>query len=332
MNLRRAAAVLCILSITCPMNSLADISADLNKAVSDIQTDSIKISQWISDQLKTAVPYNSTSGNVVPAQLKLLGFEVGVEGVVTGTKMDVDGLRHLGTTLVDTTKIDTFNRLPFPMVLGHAKIGLPFGIDGGIRLGGIPSMSSDKDKTKGHVKNKVIGIDVRKALIEEGAAKPFGLTVGLNYTHADGEISVTTPYDYNTTVHIGVTDYTTTSNSDSTLTSKWKTNSVGAQALLHKKILFMTPYLGASANHNSGHIDTDVTTTGSIALNGTSKDIGTLTGSANAAAEKWDVRGLAGIEFAFLPFMRLGIGLDYAGSRKIGASLGLRVHFGGLKS
>ena len=35
----------------------------------------------------------------------------------------------------------------------------------------------------------------------------------------------------------------------------WKTNSVGLQAILDKQILFITPYIGASVNRNSGDIN-----------------------------------------------------------------------------
>ena len=80
-----------------------------------------------------------------------------------------------------------FSRLPFPMVMGHAKIGLPFGFDAGIRFGGIPKTDENSGLTpKSSIKNKVVGLDLRKKIIDEGALKPFGLTLGLNYTHADG--------------------------------------------------------------------------------------------------------------------------------------------------
>jgi len=314
--------------------SYASISADATAALNGIQSDSTKLSQWVSDQFKVAIPYNSTSGAVVPSQLKIFGFEVGVEGVASATKMDVDGLHHLGTQIVDTTKIDVFNRLPMPSVIGHAKIGLPFGLDAGIRVGGLPSKSIDKDDTKIKAKNKIVGIDVRKALIEDGLTHPFGLTVGVNYTHADGEIDLTTPLNYNSTVVENGHTYDVASTASSTGKSEWKTNSYGFQALLHKKILFLTPYIGASVNRNSGNIDTSMTTTGNVTLtdpnnaaNTTTQSIGTLVGLGTASAEKWDNRLLAGLEIAPLPFFRIGLNGEYSGTRKLAGALGLRFQF-----
>ncbi len=317
-----------------PARVHAAIQNDIDAAKSQIRTDSALLSQWLSDQFKMAVPYSATSGNVVPSQLKVFGFEVGAQIVGTGTKLDTDGLDRLGTSVIDSRQIDVPDRLPFPMVLGHAKIGLPFGLDAGIRLGGIPETEKEDDDTRIKIKNKVVGIDVRKALIEEGVTRPFGVTLGINYTHADGQIDFTTPYDYKAQIVENGTTYNTNSQANTRAVSKWKTDSVGLQALMHKKIAFFNPYLGASVNRNSGDVDTAITTTGNLtitdasnAANTLTQDIGTLSGTGTAAAEKWDVRGLLGAEFSFLPFMRLGLGLDFAGSRKIGASLGLRVQF-----
>ena len=171
--IRRALAVACTLSILIhpSLTYAAAPPADLTTAKAEVTADSALISQWFSDQFKSAVAFNSTAGNVVPKQLKLFGVEVGVEGVVTGTKVDVDGFHSLGTTLIDTTKITMYNRLPMPSVLGHAKIGLPWGIDAGVRIGGIPSTSSDNGTTHVNVANSIFGLDLRKALIASPAAK-----------------------------------------------------------------------------------------------------------------------------------------------------------------
>src|SRR3954465_9304952 len=100
-------------------------STAVDQAIAQIQADAGLISRWTSDQMSFIVPFNATSGNVVPTQVKFLGFELGVNGVATTTKLDAPALRALPTGIVNTTQIDTFNRLPMPMILGHAKIGLP---------------------------------------------------------------------------------------------------------------------------------------------------------------------------------------------------------------
>jgi hypothetical protein len=204
---------------------------------------------------------------------------------------------------------------------------LPFGFDGGIRVGGIPKTDENSGNSKGSIKNKVVGIDLRKKVIDEGVLRPFGLTVGLNYTHADGSLDMTNSYDSPTTTISGHT--ATVTGGQTTEHADWKTNSVGVQAILDKKILFITPYIGASANHNSGNINNSITTTGIPVVDGVAYPSMPLsvTGTSTDAANKWDVRGLAGIEFTILPFVKLGLQGEYAGNKNMAGALGLRIQF-----
>lgn len=336
MNFRKCLAVACIVNMMGGSAQAVVPPADLTQAVAQVTTDSTLLSGWINDQFKNAVAFNSTAGNVVPSQLNIFGIEAGVEGVVTGSKLDVNALRNLGTTLVDTTKIDIYNRMPFPSILGHAKVGLPFGLDAGIRAGGIPSKSFDNGTTHFEISNSIFGIDVRKKVIEEGMTRPFGLTVGLNYTHAKGHITASTPYTANTSVTINNQVYTPTLSATGTERTDWKTDSVGLQAILNKKILILNPYLGASANHNSGTVSSSINNVGTVTLTdpvlGTASQAVTAGGGASSSPNKWDVRGLAGLEISILPFLKLGIHGEVASRNRLGAAIGLRVHFGGLKS
>lgn len=325
--LRKGLAAVCILNILSTSGYAVTLTDLTTEAQNQLAADSTLLSGWMSNQLKNAIPFNSTAGNVVPSQLKIFGIEVGAEGVVSGTKMDVDGLRALPTQIIDTNSIDTFSRLPMPMVLGHAKIGLPFGFDAGIRVGGIPKTTEDSGSTKGTIKNKVVGLDLRKKIIDEGMLKPFGLTLGLNYTHADGSLDITNTYGSKTFSAEG--QEVDVNNGLSTEHADWKTNSVGAQIILDKKIFIITPYIGASANHNSGDINNSITTTGTAtapAFPTLSQDI-TAIGSSTSKANKWDVRGLVGFELSVLPFVKLGLQGEYGGSKNSAGALGLRVQF-----
>lgn len=324
MKFRQSLAIVCILNLMTPYVQASAISDQLN---TQLAADSTLLSGWMTSNLKYVIPFNSTAGNVVPSQLKILGFEVGVEGVVSGTKMDVDGLHALNTTLVNTQSIDMFSRLPFPMVLGHAKIGLPFGFDAGIRLGGIPKTDENHGDQKGSIKNKIIGLDLRKKIIEEGVAKPFGLTVGLSYTHADGSLDITNTYNSITETVSG--QQVSVANGQTVEHADWKTNSVGLQVLLDKQILFITPYIGASLNHNSGDINNSITTTGTPVVAGVldPNDPLSAIGSSTDRPSKWDTRALLGIEFSLLPFVKLGLGGEYGGTKNVAGSLGLRIQF-----
>jgi hypothetical protein len=328
MILRKELAAVCMMNLLSSSVQAVPIpQAAIDEAQTALAADSALISGWMTNQLKYVVPFNSTSGNVVPSQLKLFGFEVGVAGVVSATKIDENGLHALPTTLVNTNSIDTFSRLPFPMILAHAKIGLPFGLDGGIRLGGIPKKSVDSGDSKGTIKNKVVGIDVRKKLIDEGALKPFGLTVGLNYTHADGSLDITNTYDSQSLAVNGGAQTVALTNGLTTEHADWKTNSVGLQAILEKKILIITPYIGASVNRNSGDIHNSITTTGVASVTGFDDENLTAVGTSTEKANKWDVRALAGFELSILPFVKLGLQGEYAGSKNVAGALGLRVQF-----
>lgn len=333
MRLQKTLAVLCAISFTGSAVQAATF-ANINEAVAQVAADSTLFSGWVNSQFRKAAAFNSTAGNVVPSQLKLFGVEVGIEGVVTGSKVDVDGFHNLGTSLIDTTKIKMYDHMPFPAILGHAKIGLPFGMDAGVRVGGIPSKTLNNDNTHFEISNTIFGIDVRKALIEEGITHPFGLTVGANYTHAKGHITLSTPYTA-TSANVTVGGQTFTPSLDATGTERtdWKTDSLGVQAIVNKKILFINPYLGASANHNSGRIESSVVNTGNLVLTDPNGILPTQTqaltagGSANSRPNNWDVRGLAGVEFSLLPFMKLGINGEIANEGRFGGSLGLRVQF-----
>lgn len=325
MIFRRCMAVMCTVSLV-SINGFA-APTTVQQLTSDLTSDSTLISGWMADQLRYAIPFNSTSGNVIPSQLKIFGFEFGVEGVVSSTKVDTDALHNLPTTLVNTQSLDTFSRLPMPMVMGQAKIGLPFGIDGGVRFGGIPKTDENSGNSKGSIQNKVVGLDLRKKLIDEGMMKPFGLTLGLNYTHATGSFDITNTYNSNTETINGQT--ASIQNGATDEHADWNTNSIGAQLILDKKILFITPYIGASTNRNGGTINDSLTTSGVPVIDGTADPSQALsvTGASSADANRWDNRLLAGIEFTPLPFFRLGIGGEYAGSRNVAGSLGLRFQF-----
>jgi hypothetical protein len=323
MKMQKGLAMVCIVNLMGSVVQAATFT-DINTAAGQVTADSTLVSGWINDQFRKAAAFNSTAGDVVPSQLKIFGFEVGVEGVVTASNVDVDGFHNLGTVLIDTTKIKMYDRMPFPSIIGHAKIGLPFGLDAGIRVGGIPSRSFDNDSTHFDIANSIIGLDIRKKLIDEGVTRPFGLTVGLNYTHAKGHIDVDTPY----TVTSGntIAGQPVTLSATGNERTDWNTNSVGAQVILNKKILILNPYIGAAANHNSGTISSSINNVGTVSSGGQSQTL-SAGGGASATPNNWDVRGLAGIEFTLLPFIKLGLNGELANEGRFGGDIGLRIQF-----
>ena len=152
--------------------------------------------------------------------------------------------------------------------------------------------------------------------------------MGLNYTHADGSLDLSNSnitglnYAYNSH-NVSIANGVVAEHAD------WKTNSVGVQAILDKKILILTPYIGASANYNTGTINNSITSTGNPVLDGNTDTSTTLSaiGASSAKANKWDMRGLAGFEVTILPFVKLGLQGEYAGNKNMAGALGLRIQF-----
>jgi hypothetical protein len=111
----------------------------------------------------------------------------------------------------------------------------------------------------------------------------------------------------------------------------WTTNSYGVQAILNKKILIFNPYVGASANYNTGNITNSITANGTAVI--TNPDGSTTTqgvnvgGSGASSANPWDLRALFGIDLTIFPFVRLGLGGEYAGSKNLAGNFGLRIQF-----
>src|SRR5258708_38669320 len=103
MNFRKCLAVACIVNMVGSYAEAISTFTDVNTAVAQVSADSTLLSTWINDQFKKGATFNSTAGNVVPSQIKLFGFEVGVEGVATASKVDIEGFHNLGTQLIDTT-------------------------------------------------------------------------------------------------------------------------------------------------------------------------------------------------------------------------------------
>jgi hypothetical protein len=334
MKIQRGLAVVCTVSLFLgPVQAATIPPAALTQAVTQVSADSTLISGWINDQFKDAVAFNSTAGDVVPSQLKIFGIEAGVEGVVTSSKVDIDGFHQLPTTLIDTTKINMYDRMPFPSVIGQAKVGLPFGLDAGVRIGGIPSKSFDNGTTHYDIANSIFGLDLRKKIIDEGITRPFGLTMGLNYTHANGHIDASTPYTANTSYTYQGQTYTPTLNATGSERTDWNTNSIGLQAILNKQILIFNPYIGASVNHNSGTVSSSINNVGTVTL---ADPLGILSpaseavaagGGASSSPNEWDVRGLAGMEITILPFVKLGINGAVANQNRLGGAISLRIQF-----
>src|SRR5882724_8545262 len=99
MKIHQMVGLACVVSLVGNTFVQAAPPTTVAQAQAQVNSDAALLSGWLSDQFKRAVPFNSTAGNVVPAQLKFLGFEVGAEAVISGTKVDTNGFHALGTQI-----------------------------------------------------------------------------------------------------------------------------------------------------------------------------------------------------------------------------------------
>ena len=99
--------------------------------------------------------------------------------------------------------------------------------------------------------------------------------------------------------------------------------------IINKKILFMNPYLGVAANKNFGDIDSSIANSGTITHTGsaTSARLDGTGGTAHETINDWDIRGMLGLEFTFLPMLKLAIGGELASQHKMAGNIGLRFQF-----
>ena len=102
---------------------------------------------------------------------------------------------------------------------------------------------------------------------------------------------------------------------------------------MNKKILILNPYIGVSANHNSGTINSSINNAGNLILTDPNGILPTQSqslaagGSVSASPNLWDVRALAGLEITILPFVKLGIQGEMANQNRLAGSVGLRAQF-----
>ncbi|MBI4396397.1 MAG: hypothetical protein HY548_04830 [Elusimicrobia bacterium] len=292
---------------------------------SDIQNDSKKTAEWFSKQVAEIMAFNTASTPLLPGDvLKVLGFEFGVAGGVSSSKLDVKGFRGIKLTAIDNAggEISLPENVLAPGAVAHAKVGLPKGIDLGFKYG---SLNFD-DKTsdaKTDFKNTVIGVEVRKRLLGGGMTGVVAPDIALSaaYDSASGEI--TRKERYNAPLRNGVGTLT----ADTTWKTEWNSGAVTARAVASKTLLIITPYAGVGYTMLVGGADSTITTSGTLTpadpVDGAAVSQ-KVTGSADA--DKSFFQAVGGAEISFLPFMRLNLGYLWS-EEDWAASAGLRLQF-----
>jgi hypothetical protein len=282
----------------------------------DIRTDSENVAKWFSQEVAHATAFNAAANPQIPGEVhNLLGVEVGLSAGVSSTKLDSDGFNNLPLKELETSGFDMPSDVLMAMPLVHAKLGLPFKLDVGVKYGHIRYDDTNED-AKSKVTNSVFGVDVRRRLMGEGVTGVVlpDVALSLAYDQANGDVTRTEQY-------VGpVTGGTL--DASSTMESKWQTGAVTARVVASKQVLIFTPYIGAGYSRLMG----DAETTVNITETGSSLGVGSVSAKGSAKADDDILQILGGVEFTFFPLFKINVGGLYA-TDDWAATAGLRFTF-----
>jgi hypothetical protein len=296
-------------------------SPALRAAVNDdIRTDSQRVAQWFSEQAAEIMTFQAMALPMNPGKVHdILGVEVGVSGGWVNAGIDTAEFRSLPLIAIDNagTEISMDPDLPIPSWTIHAKLGLPKGFDLGLKFGGFDAEEEVSD-AKSTYKSAVYGLEVRKKLLGggvTGVALP-DLCLSAAYDVASGDVTRTERYNAALKGGAGVLTANTS------WKSEWDVAALTARLVASKKLLILTPYLGAGYTLPTGDAETTVTTVGTVAPATSISE--TAKGSADADGDIFHVVG--GAEVAFFPFLGLNVGYLWSEDHWA-AQAGLRFNF-----
>jgi hypothetical protein len=282
-----------------------------------IQSDAQVLARWFSEEISHATAFNAAANPQIPADIhSLLGVEVGLSAGVSSTKVDADGFNGLPLQEIKTSGFDVPSDVLLAMPIIHAKVGLPFDLDVGLKYGRLNYDDTNGD-AKSEVENSVFGVEIRRRLMGEGATGVIlpDVALSLAYDQANGDVKRTERY-------VGPVTSGGSLNALTTMTSKWQTGAVTARVVASKQLLLFTPYVGAGYSRLMGDADTTVDVDGTDSF---SNDVRvSSTGSANADDDI--LQFLGGCEFSFFPLFKINVG-GLLADKDWAATAGVRFSF-----
>ena len=268
-----------------------------------IRNDSQVFGKWFGQEIGHITAVNAVAGPVMPGEVhSLLGVEVGLSAVASSSKVDLDSYKNLPWTELQPEGFDMPADIMMAMPMVHAKVGLPFSLDLGVKYGHIGYNNTDNGATS-DVKNSVFGVEVRRRLMGEGVTGAVipDVALSLAYDQANGDLSRTERYD--TLLEGGGT-----LNADTTVKSEWKTGGVTARVVASKQILILTPYLGVGYSRLFGNTDTTINVVGTASSSG----LVNVSSKSKSKADDDILHALGGLEFTFIPTLKLNLGGIYS--------------------
>lgn len=277
-----------------------------------ILLDSQELAKWFSKEVAHATAFNAAANPQIPADVhNLLGLEVGFSAGASSTKVDTDGFNKLQLTELDQSGFDMPSDVVMAMPIVHAKVGLPFDLDVGVKYGYLSYDDTNKD-AKSEVKNSVFGVEIRRRLMGEGATGVVlpDVALSLAYDQANGDVKRTERYAVETL------------DASTTMKSEWQTGAVTARVVASKQLLIFTPYIGAGYSRLMGDADTTMDVVGTDSVDGAVN----VTAKGSAKADDDVLQFLGGCEFTFFPLFKINVGGLYA-DKDWAATAGVRFSF-----
>lgn len=308
----------------------------IDQALADTEHDFGLISQWWCEQLSEGLAFSAGSGVNLPAYVcHFLGFEVGATLGTGISLVDTDAFKELGTKTINTSQMEMLPLLPIPAATIHAKLGLPFKIDVGLKYGMIPSFKVSVEPISAEIENTIIGLEVRKKL----PVPIIPVTVYANYAYASGLLVLAYEETKERTEMysepgIGTVEFTQTMKREFNWKTDWGVSTIGAGAVVSKKLLFFTPFAGIGVSKNLGEVNSDLGAGVTITLEPKVAGVGTadsesmdITGTKGTdPAKDVNIRLIGGFELSFL-MLKIGIAGEVAGTDKFAVNAGLRLQF-----
>jgi hypothetical protein len=163
---------------------------------------------------------------------------------------------NLGVTLPSQLSYVTQYGFPIPAYTADARLGgffLPF--DFGVKVGYIPPDALQKAGLPVSADYLLVGADIRFAVLKDEGFVP-ALSIGAGYNYMKGKIGV--PGLLGSSISIASfenpVDHSmhALSLTDPTLDLTWDTSVIEGKVQVSKRILFLTPYVGAAASYSLG--------------------------------------------------------------------------------
>lgn len=294
----------------------ASVVAGLPCLHADVGGDVGLIAHWFSQELANATAFNASAAPLWPGDVRsFLGVEVGLSATATSSQVDTGVFDALPLTEVSQGGIEVPGTVLLPVPVLHARVGLPWGLDLGMKYGAT-GFSQTNGGAETEVRQQVFGLEVRRRLMGEG---PTGvllpdISLGLAYDQAVGHAKRSQRYN------AGIPSWVGSTAADTLCDSNWRTGALSVRAVAGKQLAILTPYVGLGYSHFLG----DATTTVTFVDTANTANRASAESSADAAGDLVQVSG--GLELAFFPTLKLNLGGlwskgDYA------ASLGVRFSF-----